>query len=223
MKLPRPRHRKAEGTKESNVEMNAKNREIRKHLRSEDLESLALARGRSLPERISAHAAECPRCRREVEELHALHERLRALAPLQPAIGFSDRVMRRVHLPLPWRARAVQAVHRHRLAAVAAVAGLGATIAAGLAWVARYPELTPVTVAAFLVQRLTAAAWSGVMQVGRLLYGSGIPEMAREAFGQVTPGTAFVAVATVTVVGLGALRIFLSLMTASPSRQPNGG
>jgi hypothetical protein len=79
-----------------------------------------------------------------------------------------------------------------------------------------------VTVAAFLVQRFTAAMWSGVMQAGRLLYGSGVLEAARDAFGQVTPGTAFVAVATVTVVGLGALRIFLSLMTASPSRQPNG-
>jgi len=203
--------------------MNAKNRENRKHLPAEDLELLAIASERRLPARISAHAAECDRCRREVEQLRALHERLHALAPLQPMTGFSDRVMRRVRLPLPWRVRAAQAMRRHRLAAATAVAGMAGMIAAGLAWVARYPELTPVTVAAFLVQRFTAVMWSGVMQVGRLLYGSGIVDATRDAFGQVSPGTAFVAVATVTIVGLGALRVFLSLMTTSPSWQPNGG
>ena len=203
--------------------MNAKNREIRKHLRAEELESLALPGERRLPARFSAHATECARCRREVEELRALHEELRTLAVLAPAAGFVDRVMRRVSLPVPWRVRARQAVRRHRLAATGAFAGLTAAVAAGFAWIASYPELTPVTVAAFLVQRFTEVLWSGVMVAGRLVYGSGILEAAGEAFGQLTLGTAFAAVATLTVVGFGALRIFLSLMTTSPSVRPNGG
>jgi hypothetical protein len=158
-----------------------------------------------------------------VEELRALHQTLRTLAVLTPAVGFSDRVMRRVRLPVPLRIRARRAIRRHRLAAAGAFAGVTAAVAVGLAWIASYPELTPVTVAAFLVQRFTAALWSGVMLAGRFVYGSGIPEAAGEAFGQLTLGTAFAAVATLTVVGLGALRIFLSLMTTSPSARPNGG
>lgn len=203
--------------------MNAKSRHDRKHLRAEELESLAFPGHRRLPARVSAHAAACGRCRRELEELRALHETLRTLAVLRPAVGLSDRVMRRVTLPRPWRERALTAVRRHRLATAGAIAGMAAVVAGGLTWIARYPELTPVTVTAFLVQRFTAALWSGVMQAGRLVYGSGTLEAARDVVGQLTLGTTFLAVATVTVVGLGALRIFLSLMTPSPAVRPNGG
>jgi hypothetical protein len=187
------------------------------HLQAEELEALAMPGDHKLPARSSAHAAECDRCRRDVEELQTLHTLLQALTPLQPVVGFSDRVMQRVRLPLPWRVRVLQAVRRHQVATAAAFAGAAAAVGVGLTWIARYPELTPMTIAAFLVQRSTALMWSGVMEVGRFVYGSGVLEVARGVAGQVTPVSAFVAVATVTLIGLASFRILLSLMEIDPA------
>jgi len=203
--------------------MNTKKRGKTGHLRPEELERLALPGARKLPARYSAHAAECQRCSREVVELQDLHARLQQLAPLRPMVGFSDRVMRRVRLPAPWRVRALEAVRKHQVAAAAAFASATAAVGVGLMWIARYPELTPMTIAAFLVERSTAFLWSGVMEVGRLVYGSGILQVAQEAIGQFTLVTAFVAVATVTLVGLASLRILLSLMNVAPATRSAGG
>jgi hypothetical protein len=203
--------------------MNVMNYKRAKHLRPEELERLALPGDRRLPARSSAHAAECDRCRREVAQLQSLHALLLALAPLQPMVGLSDRVMQRVRLPVPWRIRVLQAVRRHQVATAAALTGAAAAVGVGLTWIARYPELTPMTIAAFLVERSTALLWSGVMEVGRLVYGMGILQTAQGAAGQFTPVTAFVAVATVTVVGLASLRILLSLMDVTPAWQQAKG
>lgn len=197
--------------------MNANNHKRVKHLQPDELERLALPGDRRLPARSSAHAAECDRCRRAVDELQALHALLQDLVPLHPVIGLSDRVMQRVRLPLPWRVRVLEAVRRHRVATTAAFAGAAAAVGVGLTWIARYPELTPMTVAAFLVQRSTALLWSGVMEVGRFAYGSGIVETAQGVAGQLTPISAFVAVATVTLIGVASLRILLSLLEIDPA------
>ena len=197
--------------------MNAKDPKRAKHLRPEELERLALPDDRKLPARSSAHAAECDRCQREVAELQSLHALLQALAPLQPVVGFSDRVMQRVRLPAPWRIRVLEAVRKHQVAAAAALAGAAATVGVGLTWIARYPELTPMTIAAFLAQRSTALLWGGVMEVGRFVYATGILQTAQGIAGQLTLLTAFVAVATVTVIGLASLRILLSLMDIDPA------
>jgi hypothetical protein len=197
--------------------MNANDQGRTRHLQAEELESLAIPGDHELPARSSAHAAECVRCRRDVEELQALHALLQALAPLQPVVGFSDRVMRSVRLPLPWRVRVLQAVRRHQVATATAFVGAAAAIGVGLTWIARYPELTPMTVAAFLIQRSTALLWGGVMEVGRFVYGSGIVEATQGIVGQLTLLTAFVAVATITLIGLASLRIMLSLMDIDPA------
>ena len=197
--------------------MNANDQARARHLQSEELDSLAIPGDQALPARSSAHAAECVRCQRDIEELQTLHALLQALAPLQPAVGFTDRVMRSVRLPLPWRVRVLQALRRHQVATVASFAGVAAAVGVGLTWIARYPEVTPMTIAAFLVQRSMALLWSGVMEVGRFVYGSGILEMAQGVVGQVTPVSAFVAVATVTLIGLASFRILLSLMEIDPA------
>ena len=187
------------------------------HLQAEELETLAIPGDHKLPARSSAHAAECDRCQRDVEELQTLHALLQALTSLQPVVGFSDRVMQRVRLPLPWRVRVLQTVRRHQVATAAVFAGAAAAVGVGLTWIARYPELTPMTIAAFLVQRSSALLWSGVMEVGRLVYGSGLVETAGGIAGQLTPVSAFVAVATVTLIGLASFRILLSLMEIDPA------
>ena len=197
--------------------MNANNHDQAKHLQPEELEALGIPGDRKLPARSSAHAAECERCRDAVEELRTLHALLQALAPLQPVVGFSDRVMRRVRLPLPWRVRVLEAVRRHQVGTTAAFAGGAAAVGVGLTWITRYPELTPVTIAAFIIERSTALLWGAVMDVGRLVYGTGILDTAQGVAGQLTLVTAFVAVATVTLIGLASLRIMLSLMNIDPA------
>ena len=197
--------------------MNTNSQARKRHLQAEELESLAIPGDQRLPARSSAHVAECDRCRRDVEELQTLHALLQALAPLQPVVGFSDRVMQRVRLPLPWRVRVLQAVRRHQVATAAAFTGAAAAVGVGLTWIARYPDLTPMTIAAFLVQGSTALLWSGVIEVGRFVYGTGILQTAQGIAGQLTPVSAFVAVATVTLIGVASLRILLSLLEIDPA------
>ena len=55
------------------------------------------------------------------------------------------------------------------------------------------------------------------MEVGRFVYGSGVLETAQGVAGQVTPVSAFVAMATVTLIGLASFRILLSLMEIDPA------
>jgi len=186
-----------------------------KHLRLEEIEAVALEGGQGLPRRSSAHAAECERCREEAGELARLHAALTALASLQPGVGLADRVMRSVTLPRPWRERAVASLREHWAATAAVIAGLAGALGLGLTAASRYPELTPITVGAFLIERASALAWSGVMEIGQLVYRTGMLAAAQSAAEQLTVATAFVAVATVTLVGLGALRIMLSLMDIS--------
>ena len=154
--------------------MSTKQPEPAKHPRPDELEGLALPGGRKLRRRVSAHVAECERCGAAVEELRSLDATLKTLVPLHPLVGFSDRVMKRVRLPAPWRVRALEAVRRHQLAAAAALAGAVAAVGVGVTWLTRYPELTPVTVAAFLAERSTSLLWGGVMQVGRFVYGDDV-------------------------------------------------
>jgi hypothetical protein len=197
--------------------MNQNNQARERHLQAEELETLAFPGDHRLPARSSAHAAECDRCRRDIEELQTLHALLQALTPLQPVVGFSDRVMQRVRLPLPWRVRVLEVVRKHQVAAAVALVGAAATVGVGLTWIARYPELTPMTIAAFLVQGSTALVWSGVIEVGRFVYGTGILQTAQGIAGQLTPVSAFVAVATVTLIGVASLRILLSLLEIDPA------
>lgn len=200
--------------------MTENTRRDRDHLGPEEVEALALEAGRSLPGGSSAHATRCRRCRRDVEELQRLHAALLALSPLVPASGLADRVMRRVRLPVPWRVRAGAAVARHRVAAVAALGGLAGLVGVAIAWMSRYPEINPVTVTAFIVERSTALLWGAVMGLGRLVYGSGVLSSVQRVVEQMTLGTAFLAALTVTVVGLGALRILLNLMKTAPGARP---
>ena len=200
--------------------MNANKHGKTKHLRPEELEALALAGDRKLLARSSAHAAECARCRNQAEELRVLHCLLQALTPLQPMVGFSDRVMRRVRLPVPWRVRVLETIRERWVAASAALAGGIAVLGTGFAWAARYPELTPIAVTAFILERFSAVLWGAVMDVGRLVYGTGIVQMAEGIAGQLTLLTAFGAVATVTLVGLAALRIMFSLLNEPAASRP---
>jgi len=190
------------------------------HLRPEEIDAIALEGDRALPARSSAHVAACERCRGEVGELKRLHAALASLDFPRPRAGLADRVMQRVSLPLPWRRRTLLKVRQHRVATAAAFAGVLSGVALGLQAMSRYPELTPPAIATFLVERLGAIAWSAVMYVGQLVVRTGLLAVLQGATAQLTPITGFVAVATVTLVGLGALRVLLSLMNAPVGARP---
>lgn len=188
----------------------------RDHMRMEEMEALALEGGRRLRARQRAHLVSCERCREAVEELRVLQAAFVALPAARPPDDLIERVMRRVRLPATRRASAWETVRGHWAAATAAVAGLVAVVGTGAAILFRYPELTPVTVAGFLLRRGTELMWGAVVDASRLLVDAGIVSLAQAVAEQVTPVTAFAAVATVVVVGLGALRIMLNLMNISP-------
>jgi hypothetical protein len=185
------------------------------HLKTEQLEVLALERGRQLPSGAVAHLQECASCGRELGELRRLHSALALLAALGPAAGFTDRVMARVRLPLPLRVRILEVVRAHRLAAAAALAGVIGATAGSLVMQAQYPDLTPMALAVFLLNRSMALMWSGVMAVGRLLYDSGLAAGVEGLIQQLTIGGALLLLATLSLVGLGALRILMRLMDHS--------
>lgn len=176
------------------------------------LEELAAGRGRALPSDTVAHVDECARCSRRIEELREVHAALATLAPLSPAVGFADAVMRRVRLPLSWRARVLQAVRTHRAAGLAAFASVAVAVAGGGLVYARYPDLTPGALLAFVLDRSAALVWSGIMAAGRLVYDSGLSAAAQGLMEQLTLPSALLALATVSLVGLGALRILLRLL-----------
>jgi hypothetical protein len=83
-------------------------------------------RGRALE-----HLADCPDCRRRIEELSEVADQLLLLAPhREPPVGFESEVLRRVlPAPKPRRRRRLQLVFAPAAAALAAVA-----ITLGLVW-----------------------------------------------------------------------------------------
>jgi hypothetical protein len=80
-------------------------------------------RGRALE-----HLADCPECRRRVDELSEVADQLLLLAPhREPAVGFESKVLQRVHpTPKPRRRRRLQLVFAP---AAAALAAAGVTLA----------------------------------------------------------------------------------------------
>lgn len=84
--------------------------------------------------RMLEHIAECPGCRRELEELSSLTDELFALAPeREPPAGFENRVLDRLEVGQPrrratWRRRVRRLAFAAAVPAVAAATALAMTI-----------------------------------------------------------------------------------------------
>lgn len=87
---------------------------------------------------VEEHLATCPRCRRVLDDLHALDGALRALPLIEPPEGVRDAVLARVAKPRPRRRAGWRPVW-----AVAAVLALLAALAGALDAVAPHPALSP--------------------------------------------------------------------------------
>jgi hypothetical protein len=125
---------------------------------------------------VASHLLACHRCEGVVEDWRSLFHALSALPRFAPAVGFADRVMRRVRVRQPWHARAGAAFGRYlphttRGWALAA-AFLALPVLAGgsfAAWLLSKSYVTTHGLWVFATDRFFGAAQSGVVGVTKFL------------------------------------------------------
>lgn len=196
-----------------------------RHLTQEELE-LFLPRlrrrdGAEEPdEGLRGHLETCGRCRERLEDLRSLDATLAGLPSLEPSPGFTDAVMSRVTLPAPWYRRLWNAAVERWLLATIAVLGAGATGGFG-AWIALRPDVSLGGLAGLVLERVSALFWTLLVNLGRLLWESGLPATLRALAGSVELVEAAAAMGALTLTALAVGWLMVKLMTASPPR-PRG-
>lgn len=193
----------------------------RPHLSQEQLEAFVprlRAEGGAPPPDHRRHLETCDRCRDALHRLEALDEALADLPDLRPSPGFTEAVMARVELPVPWYRRLWSALLDRWVVLALLLAGAGAT-AGGLAWwVATRPGLTPGGLTSFVLERASALFWSLVVAAGRLLWTSGLADSLRTLAGTVEPLEGLAAMAVLSACAATAGVVMARLMDASPPR-----
>lgn len=140
-------------------------------------------------------------------------ERLIAVLPhFAPAARFAERVMARVRLPRPWYVSLWSMARAHWVATSAAVATLVATTGGAAYLVLSNPEVTPRGLAFFVWEEARQLAWKAVVEVGRLVFDTGIPSAMSGVAEQVAPAQALLALAAFSVLGVGASLMMLRLV-----------
>lgn len=197
------------------------------HLGQEELELFVprLREGRSGPEpEHREHLESCGRCRRELRSLRSLDGALAGLPRLEPSPGFTDAVMQRVRLPVPWYGRLWARVVRHWLAISFVLSG---AVSGGLVawWVTTRPELTFGGLADFTLERVSALFWSLVVAGGRLAWRTGIPDALAELARSVDPVAALMGMAVLALCSLtaGAVMARLFERDSTPPRMRAAG
>lgn len=196
----------------------------RRHLTQEEFE-LFLPRLRERsgaaapPEGHRAHLRACDRCREELERLRTVDRMLADLPALEPSDNFTEAVMDRVRLPLPWYRRLWSAVTERWLLSVLAVLGAGATGGFG-AWILARPGVSLDGLSSLVLERLSSLFWTAVVSLGRLVWESGLPATLRSLAGSFEPVEAAGGMAALALASLAAGYLMTRLMTESP--RPRG-
>ena len=185
------------------------------HLTPDEIEAAA-ERSPALSETRLAHARSCVACAREVTELRSLAAALAKLPLREPSPGFGDRVMARVRLPIPWHRRLAASLRERTAAGVAVAATLGALLAGTGLWAFRFPHLSPTVLAGWLAGQAGDLVWQGAMAAGRFAYALGLTDLASALQAELTLASAFAALATISLVGVGALSVMIRLVRAEP-------
>lgn len=185
------------------------------HLTADEVEAVA-ERSAALSEVRLEHARACADCAREVAELRRLSAVLAKLPLHEPAPGFGDRVMARVRLPVPWHRHLVASVRERTAAGVAVAATLGALLAGTGLWAFRFPHLSPSVLASWLAGEAGTLLWQGAMAAGRFAYAMGLTDLAGALQAEFSLASAFAALATIALVGVGALSVMIRLVRAEP-------
>lgn len=144
--------------------------------------------------------------------LDELDRLIAALPSFAPAARFAERVMARVRLPSPWYISLWVMVRTHWVATGAAAATLAATTWAAAYLLLSNPTVTPGALAAFVWEEARQLAWHAVVSVGRLAVDSGIPSALSGIAGQVQPAQALLALAALSLLGVGASLMLLRLV-----------
>ncbi|MFW6192018.1 MAG: hypothetical protein ACOC83_00915 [Gemmatimonadota bacterium] len=196
------------------------NRDRDRHLSEEELElflpeSPAEAGG-AIPVSARNHLEGCRSCRNHLAELESVHTALRSLPELSPSPGFTGAVMERVRLPMPWYARVWSMLREHWLVAVLVVIGLGVTVGGTSLWLAGQPGLTVGGLVDFVLGRVKATFWAGIMALGRLIYTTGLPDLVDVVRRQVGLAEMAGALAMLTLASLAAAAGMAKLLTPPP-------
>ncbi|MFW6085543.1 MAG: anti-sigma factor family protein [Gemmatimonadota bacterium] len=194
------------------------NEQIRQtHLTPDEVEAAA-ERSASLADARLRHLESCRACAAEVEESRRLSAALAALPTWMPTPGFAERVMARVSLPVPWHRRIAAAVRESTAAGLGAATTIAALLAGAGLWVTQFPELRPLALAGWLAGQAGDLLWSAVLAGGRALYVHGLTDLATAFGADLTMTSALAALATVALVGIGALSVMIRLVRHQPSR-----
>lgn len=196
------------------------------HLSQEELERfLPRLRGEGAEPGPDArrHLDACGRCRHELRQLEAVDQALAGLPRLEPSPGFTEAVMARVDLSVPWYRKAWSTLLERWLLVAALVGGATAS-AGGVAWALTLrPELTAGGLASFVLEQASALFWTAVVGAGRLLWTSGLAESIRALGAAVDPLEGLAALAVLSGCAATAGAVMLRLMDAVPPRLDAAG
>lgn len=185
------------------------------HLTPDEVEAVAESSA-ALPEPRREHARSCALCAREVAELRRLSAALAGLPSRAPASGFADRVMARVTLPVPWHRRLADAVRERTTAGIGVAATVAALLAGAGLWAVRFPELSPLALTGWLAGQAGDLFWQATIEAGRFAYATGFADLASALQADLSLTTGFAALATILLVGVGALSVMIRLVRHEP-------
>ncbi len=189
----------------------------RTHLTPDEVEA-AVEDFAALADPRRRHLESCRACAGDVEELRRLSAALAALPTWMPSPGFAERVMERVTLPVPWHRRLAAAVRDRTAAGIGVAATLAALLAGTGLWATQFPALRPLALAGWLAGQAGDLFWSATLAGGRALYALGLTDLAAALGADLTITSAVAALATVALVGMGALSVMIRLVRHEPPR-----
>jgi len=181
------------------------------HLTPDEIEAAADPSA-TLPEPRREHVRACASCAGEVAELRRLSAALAALPSLAPRAGFSDRVMARVSLPVPWHRRLAAAVRERSAAGIGIAATLAALIGGAGLWAVQFPELRPMALVGWLAGHAGDLLWQVTLAAGRTAYAMGFTDVAAALQADFSLASALAALATIALVGIGAATVMIRLV-----------
>lgn len=192
------------------------------HLEPEEIEAAAETSAQLAEDR-RAHARSCAACAREVAVLRRLSTALAALPAREPSPGFADRVMARVSLPVPWHRRMAAAIRDRTAAGVGIAATIAALLAGAGLWAVRFPDLRPLSLAGWLAGQAGDLAWQATIAAARIAYGLGLTDVAGALQAELSLTSLFAALATIALVGAGALSVMIRLVRHEPAELARAG
>jgi len=182
-----------------------------KHLTADELE-LASARPAELADEHWIHVGSCQRCAAGIADVREVSAVLRDLPAVSPRPGFTERVMARVRLPLPWHRRALVVARERKGMSAAAAAVCAALGAGGAMWAIRFPELRPLALASWVAGQAGDLLWQATIGLGRMAYVLGLADVATAIGADLTLGSAVAGLATIALVSIGSLSVMIRLV-----------